>query len=79
MVQPTPPAPLVVEPTGNPTRKWGYARIFGLLSGAVAVVAIFGFDLPETVNIEALAAAVVVITEAGAGIAGWLTHNRANT
>lgn len=76
MGQPTPP--LVTEPTGNPTRKWTAARISGILTGLLAVAAIFGFNLPDTVAPEALAAAVVVITEVGAGVAGWLTRNRAN-
>lgn len=79
MGQPIQPAPLVVEPSGNPTRKWTAARITELLTGVLAFAAIFGFDLPDTIDVEQLVGAVVILVTAGGGIAGWLTHNRANT
>lgn len=76
MAVPTPP--LVDQPGSNPTRKWTAARISELVFGALAFAAIFGLELPDTIDVEALIGAVVLIVTSAGGLAGWLTRNRAN-
>lgn len=66
---------LVDQPTAAPTRKWTAARITELVTGALAVATIFGFDLSETVDAEALVGAVVVIIGVVTGVVSYFTRN----
>lgn len=73
-------APLVNQPSVNPTRKWTAARIAELTVTVLAAAVLIVPDLDLSVeDMEKIAGGVGLLVTVVGGIAGWLTRNRAPT
>jgi hypothetical protein len=73
-------APLVNQPSVNPTRKWTAARIAELTVTVLAAAVLIVPDLDLSVeDMEKIAGGVGLLVTVAGAVAGWVTRNRATT